>query len=262
MRCERDGHVAFLTLCRPDALNTWSWEAAEELLGHVAALRFDRDIRVVVLRAEGRAFCAGIDLTKLGKRVSGRSEAETVDAYHASFRELHERFATFAGLAQPVIAAVQGYCLGAGMEIATLADIVVAADDAVFALPEVTIGVGIDGGVDLRLAALMGPANAKLMALTGRRFDAAAALRLGLCQQVVPAADLAAATAALAAEIAANAPLAVQSVKRQIDFFANAGMHDAMRYAALSVSTGFVAEDLCEGGAAKAEKRPPRFEGK
>ncbi|MBX7159693.1 MAG: enoyl-CoA hydratase/isomerase family protein [Acidimicrobiia bacterium] len=262
VRLERDGAVATLTLCRPDKLNAWSWEATDELCAHAAALRFDRDVRAVVLRAEGRAFCAGVDLAKVGTRVHGRSAAETIDAYHENFRELHERFSAVAALPQPVIAAVQGYCLGAGMEIATLADIRIGADDAVFALPEVTIGVGIDGGADMRLAAIVGPANAKLLALTGRRVDAANALRLGLCQEVVPAQELWTAAAALAREIAANAPLAVQSVKRQIDFFANRGMADALRYEALSVSMGFVSEDLREGGSAKAERRPPEFEGK
>ena len=128
---------------------------------------------------------------------------------------------------------MQGYCLGFGFELALMCDIRVAADDALFALPEAQVGVSIDAGGDLRLAHEIGAGHAKLLALTGRRITAAEAERLGIVQQVTTREDLVPTAAAIAAEIAANAPLAVQSIKRTIDAFAYRGLSEALRFEAL-----------------------------
>src|SRR6185295_9412579 len=127
------------------------------------------------------------------------------------------RWQVLTDLPQPIVVAVHGYCLGAGVELAMLGDIRSAASDAVFALPQATIGVPVVGGADLRLAMECGAGAAKLLALTGRRFSAAEAERIGFVQQVVDPDDLLPAARALAAEIAANAPIAVQSIKRSIN---------------------------------------------
>jgi enoyl-CoA hydratase/carnithine racemase len=163
---------------------------------------------------------------------------------------------------QPIVVALHGYCLGAGFEIAMLADIRIAAEGTIFGCPEVRIGVAIDCGLDMRLAEEVGPAWAKWMTLTGRRFDATKALQLGLLQEVHPEATLFAEARKLADEIAANAPLAVQATKRTIDQWSKRGLDDALRYEAMSAAVGFVSEDLVEGFASGREKRPPRFEGK
>jgi enoyl-CoA hydratase len=157
---------------------------------------------------------------------------------------------------------VQGYCLGFGFELALMCDIRVAADDALFALPEAQVGVSIDAGGDLRLAHEVGAGHAKLLALTGRRITAAEAERLGVVQQVTTREDLVPTAAAIAAEIAANAPLAVQSIKRTIDAFAYRGLSEALRFEALSASVEFVSEDMPAGYAAKAKKQQAEFEGK
>jgi enoyl-CoA hydratase/carnithine racemase len=120
----------------------------------------------------------------------------------------------------------------------------------------------VDAGGDLRLARDVGAGWAKLLALTGRRIDAATAERLGIVQQVVPRADLDTTAYAIAREIRDNAPLAVQSIKRSIDEFADRGMAEALRFEALSASVEFVSVDMPKGYAAKAAKQPVEFEGK
>ncbi|MFD7165860.1 enoyl-CoA hydratase/isomerase family protein [Streptomyces violascens] len=254
--------IGVLTLCRPDKLNGWSWESSRQLGLLADRIRFDESVRVVLLRAEGRAFCAGIDVTAPGGAITGRSPAERTHRYYEGIRWVHERFAAFAGLPQPVISAVQGYCLGFGFELALMADIRIASDDAVFALPETGIGVAVDAGGDLRIARDAGAGWAKLLALTGRRIDAPTAERIGLVQLVVSKGELGATSMDLAAEIAANAPLAVRSVKRNIDGFADAGLAAALDRTALAAALTLTSEDAREGYAAKADRRPPAFDGK
>ena len=262
LRLSVDEGIAALTLDRPEKLNAWSWEASRQLGKRADQIRFDPSVRVVVLRAEGRAFCAGVDLGMPEDRVTGRSPAEKARNYYEGIRWVHERFHAFSDLPQPIVAAVQGYCLGFGFELALMADIRVAADDAVFSLPEAQVGVGVDAGGDLRLAREVGAGWAKLLALTGRRIDASTAERLGIVQAVVPREALDKKALVIATEIRDNAPLAVQSIKRSINAFADAGLSDALRFEALSASMEFVSDDMPKGYAAKAAKQPVVFEGK
>lgn len=258
----RDDGVGILTLDHPEKLNAWSWEASRQLGVRADQIRFDDRIRVLVVQAEGRAFCAGIDLGMPEDRVTGRSPAEKVRNYYEGIRWVHERFRVFAELPQPIIAAVHGYCLGFGFELALMADIRLCADNAIFALPEAQVGVSIDAGGDLRLAHELGTGWAKMLALTGRRIDAATAERLGVVQEVTTLDDLRPTALALAQEIAQNAPLAVQSIKRTIDQFAYRGLAEALKFEALSASVEFVSDDMPAGYAAKAAKAPVEFEGK
>ncbi|MBT2439511.1 enoyl-CoA hydratase/isomerase family protein [Streptomyces sp. ISL-36] len=257
----QDG-IGVLTLCRPEKLNGWSWEASRQLGIMADRIRFDERVRVVLLRAEGRAFCAGIDVTAPGGAITGRSAAERAGRYEEGIRWVHERFAVFAGLPQPVVAAVQGYCLGFGFELALMADVRIAATDAVFALPEAGIGVAVDAGGDLRIAREAGAGWAKYLALTGRRIDAATAERLGLVQLVTPPEELEPTARETAAAVARAAPLAVRAIKRNIDAYADRGMAAALDRTALAAALTLTSEDAREGYAAKAEHRPPRFEGR
>lgn len=257
-----EDHVAVLTLNRPDKLNAWSWESTRQLGARADQIRFDDTVRAVVVRGEGRAFCAGIDLGMPEDRVTGRSPAEKARNYYEGIRWAHERFKVFAELPQPIIAAVQGYCLGFGFELVLMCDIRICAEDAQFALPEAQVGVGIDGGGDLRLAHEVGAGWAKLLAFTGRRIDARTAERIGIVQEVTTTDDLLPTAMALAHEIAANAPLAVQSIKRTVDAFSYRGLSEAMRFEAMSASIEFVSDDMPAGYAAKAKKQPVEFEGK
>jgi enoyl-CoA hydratase len=257
-----EGHVAVLSINRPAKLNAWSWESTRQLGARADQIRFDERVRVVVLRGEGRAFCAGIDLGMPEDRVTGRSPAEKARNYFEGIRWAHERFKVFSELPQPIVAAVQGYCLGFGFELVLMSDIRIAAEDAVFALPEAQVGVGIDAGGDLRLAHEVGAGWAKLLALTGRRLDARTAERIGVVQQVTTNDELLPTAMAIAEEVAANAPLAVQSIKRTIDGFTYRGLSEAMRFEAMSAAIEFVSEDMPAGYAAKAKRQPIVFEGK
>ncbi|MET9699348.1 enoyl-CoA hydratase/isomerase family protein [Streptomyces sp. NPDC006529] len=262
IRLEVADGLAVLTLCRPGKLNGWSWESTRQLGLLADRIRFDGSVRAVLLRAEGRAFCAGIDVTAPGGAFTATSPAERTRDYYEGVRWAHERFAVFARLPQPVVAAVQGYCLGFGFELALMADIRVAADDAVFALPEASLGVAVDAGGDLRIAREAGAGWAKTLALTGRRIDAATAERLHLVQRVTTRVDLDAEARALAVEIAANAPLAVQGIKRAIDAYADANLPGALDRVAMTAALTLTSEDCREGYTAKAARRTPRFEGR
>lgn len=197
-----------------------------------------------------------------GGAITGRSAAERARAYYEGIRWAHERFAAFARLPQPVVAAVQGYCLGFGFELALMADIRIASQNAVFALPEAQLGLAVDAGGDLRIAREAGAGWAKFLALTGRRLDATTAERLHLVQLVTEEAALDETARAVAAEIAANAPLAVQAVKHDIDAYAEAPLTAALDRTALSAALTLTSDDAGEGYAAKGARRAPRFEGK
>lgn len=266
LRVERDGAVAVITFDRPEKLNAWAWGPTHELCAAADELRFDRSVRAVVLQGEGRAFCAGEDLKPetddVEERHPGRSGAERTLLAYERATLLFERWAVVEQLPQPVIAAVHGYCLGAGLEIAMLADIRLAATDAVFALPQVTLGTQVVGGADLRMVSELGVARTKLLAMTGRRFGAEEAERWGLVQQVVEPDALREVAMALAREIAANAPLAVQGVKRAVDHLARQGFAEATRYEALASSVLWTSDDVYAGFAAKARREQADFEGR
>ncbi len=263
---ERDGDVAVVSFNRPEKLNAWSWGPTNELCAIADELRFDTSVRAVLLRGEGRAFCAGEDLKPdtddVEERHPGRSAAERTMVAYERAKLCFERWAAVDQLPQPVVVAIQGYCLGAGLELAMLADIRIAATDAVFALPQVTLGIQIVGGADLRMVSELGAARTKMLAMTGRRFGPVEAERWGLVQQVVEPEDLQSVARALADEIAANAPLAVQGVKRAVNFLNFQGFAEASRYEALASSVLWSSDDVYEGFAAKARKEQATFEGK
>jgi enoyl-CoA hydratase len=267
----RDGHVAIVSFNRPEKLNAWAWGPTNDLCAIADELRFDTSVRSVVLRGEGRAFCAGEDLKPdtsgpvhgdVAERHPGRSAAERTHIAYERARYLFERWKVVDQLPQPVVAAIQGYCLGAGLEIAMLADIRIAATDAIFALPQVTLGTQIVGGADLRMVSELGAARTKWLAMTGRRFGPDEAERWGLVQLVVEPDALLDTALDLAREIAANAPLAVQGVKRAVNQVAYRGFDDAARFEALSSSVLWSSDDVHEGFAAKARKQQAEFEGK
>jgi enoyl-CoA hydratase len=258
----REPPLAWIVLNHPEKLNAWSWESARQITAIAERVRFDDEIRVVIVRAEGRAFCAGVDLGMPEDRITGRSPAEKTRNYFERFRWVHERFALLSDLPQPVIMAIHGYCLGAGLEVAMMGDIRIAADDARFALPEPKVGVSIDAGGDLRLLAEIGAGATRLLAFTGRRIDAEAALRLGIVQEVVARDALTEHVRALAKEIAANAPLAVQAIKRTINYRVQQGLAEALRFEAASAAPLFTSDDMTLGYKSMAAKETPKFGGK
>jgi len=260
---ERDGPVAVVSLNRPERLNAYGWEMGGVFVARMEEAAADPEVRAIVLKGNGRAFCAGLDLKgDVRERIVGRSPAERVRNYFLRFRGSHRRMQLVEEVPQPVIVALHGFCFGAGLEIALLGDLRLAAEGTLFGAPEVRIGVAIDGGLDMRLCEEVGPGWAKWITFTGRRFDAAKAFAIGLVQEVHPADALHDAALRLAQEIAQNAPLAVQGTKRTVNAWAKRGLTDALRFEAMSTATCFVSDDLLEGYEAGRENRPPRFEGK
>ena len=210
IRLERSGTVALLTLARPERLNAIDRRMLGELQEALDAVEHDDDLRVVVVKGAGGNFSSGFDL---------KEQMEARPSGPQAWREILDRdFSTimrFWHLRKPTIAAVQGYCLAGGCELALCCDITIAADDAVFGEPELKFGAGI---VVMILPWLVGPKRAKEIILTGAdRIGAAEAARIGLINRVVPSAALESAALALARHIAIIDPELVQQTKRAIN---------------------------------------------
>src|SRR6059058_2961026 len=249
-----DGNVALIELSRPDALNAISSELARELVDITASVASNSAVRAVVLAAAGdRAFCVGADL----KERNAMSDAD--------FRVQRQLFrAAFGGvlsLPQPTVAAVHGFALGGGSELALSCDLVVADETAVMGLPEVTIGLVPGGGGTQLALRRLGPGRAADVVLTGRRIPAEEAHQLGLIDRLVPAGSAREAALDLAQQVAANSPVATRAAKRALragwglDYAAAMDVEDAAwRTAAFSA-------DRKEGIAAFNDKRKPQWPG-
>jgi enoyl-CoA hydratase/carnithine racemase len=257
---ERDGHVALLTLNRPEALNAVNAALADELGALLERAAADDGVRAIVVTGAGRAFCAGADLKEIA---AGRSIAPTA----------HPEWG-FAGLAKhwvskPLVAAVNGYAMGGGTEIALACDLVVASEQAAFGLPEVKRGLFAAAGGVIRLQRQIPIKLAAQLALTGDPVDAATARQWGLVNDVVPPAEVVDRALALAGRIAANAPLSVQQSKRVLHQAASAGSDwdpawsgaDPWRVNAAAMDAVFGSADALEGATAFAQKRAPVWTG-
>lgn len=244
--------IATITLNRPEKLNAIHPDmlvALDEALGQVEQ---DRAVRVVLLASAGeRAFCVGAD-------IFAWSALEPVEMWRGWIRQGHRVFNRMARLPQPVIALLQGYTLGGGLELALTADIRLAAEEAMLGLPEVKLGTIPGWGGTQRLPALIGAGRAKQMIFSGARISAATACSWGLVNEVMPRDQLQERALALAQEIAANAPVAVQLAKQVID----GGLGDAAGSVLEALACGFAAttEDGREGVAAFRDRREAHFQ--
>jgi enoyl-CoA hydratase/carnithine racemase len=253
VRVEVAGRVATVTLDRPEALNAISTELALDLAAAVEPLGVDPGVRAVVLTgAWERAFCVGADL----KQRAGFDD-------HGWFvqREVFRRgFAAVRRCPLPTVAAVAGFALGGGTELALSCDLVVAGDDATFGLPEVRLGLVPAGGGTQLLARRVGRSVARDLVLTGRRVGASEALRLGLADRVVPRGEALAAATALAAEIAGNAPTAVRMAKWALEVGGDLPVEAAMEVEDQAWRRAVSSDDRREGIGAWVEKRDPDWE--
>lgn len=253
VRTEQDGAVVTITLDRPDKLNAIDDAMLAQLEAAVAAIEASSDVRAVVLTGAGdRAFSVGAD-------VGAWSSLEPLELWRRWNRAGNRVFERVARLRQPVVAAVDGFALGGGLELALAADVIVASERAELGLPEVTLGTVPGWAGTQRLPLLVGPMRAKVLALGGGRIDAATAERWGLVARVVPAEELAAEARALAAAFAANAPVAVQAAKGLVD--AALGRGATATLDALAGGLTAATDDLREGVAAFRERRRPEFRG-
>jgi len=261
---ERRGPVAVVWLDRPEARNAMAHELWDELPVVAAALGSDEQVRAVVIAAKGEAFTVGLDLKAFAPDLAPGDQSVV-----ARRRTLHlvkamqHTFSSIADLPQPVIAAVHGFCLGAGIDLITACDIRLAAQDAVFSVRETRIGMVADVGTLQRLPLIVEPGRVAELVYTGRDFTAAEALAIGLVGVVhddAPATQQAAIE--MAETIAANSPLAVQGAKAVMRAGRNRSVEEALDYVALWNAAFLHSNDLGEALLAFSEKRPPRFEGR
>jgi methylglutaconyl-CoA hydratase len=250
-----DGHIATLTLNRPESRNAISRGLADKLHQACGDLAQRADIRAVVVTGAGdRAFCAGADL-KERRSLSAPERAAHTSAIEAAVEAL-------AALPMPSIAAIRGYALAGGAEIAIACDVRVAATDAMLGFPEVRVGIFPGAGGALRLPRLVGQGAARDLLFTGRSITADEALRVGLVDHLAAPENVFDEARVLAASIAANAPLAVRAVKRALRESRGLPLVDARRAVNALRAELDATEDYEEGLRAFAERRAPRFRGR
>jgi len=250
-----DRHLVTVTLNRPEQMNAMNTAMGEDLVACFTALAADADARAIVFTGSGdKAFCAGGDL----KERNGMTD-ETWRAQHVIFEQGAMRILRCP---VPVIAAVEGFALAGGCELALLSDFIVASETAVFGVPETTLGIfpGI-GGTQL-LPRLVGAPLAKELIFTGRRMKSDEAKACGLINHLVPAGHAKAKATELAASIARNGPIAVRQAKKAIAYGSETDLETAMILAIEAYNATVVTEDRLEGVRAFNEKRRPQFKGR
>jgi len=247
----REGGVALLRLNRPEARNALSPELMEELASTLERLDPDPEARCVVIAGSEKVFAAGADI----KAMAERSFAEALRHPAAAF------WRRLAAIKTPMVAAVSGYALGGGCELALTCDMIVAAEGATFGQPEINLGIVPGGGGTQRLARVLGKQRAMELVLTGRRFGAAEALEMGLVNRVVADDAWLEEALALAAEVAAKPPIASRLAKQAVlaaeETALSAGLENERRLYELAMAT----EDRVEGMRAFLDKRDPEFKG-
>ena len=249
---EKRGAVTVVTLNRPQALNALNSEVLRELIGVFAAYDADQSQRCLVLTGSEKAFAAGADI----KEMSSQGFA---DMYAHDFFAGWEKV---TATRKPWIAAVAGYALGGGCEVAMMADFIIAADTAKFGQPEIKLGVTPGMGGSQRLTWAVGKAKAMEMCLTGRMMDAAEAERSGLVARVVPTAQLLEEALKVAETIAGMAPLAAIAVKEMVNAAFEMPLNQGIRFERRLFHGLFGTEDQKEGMAAFLEKRPGNWKGR
>ena len=249
---ERDGRVGVVTMNRSRQLNALSGELMGAVVDALRGLDADKEIRAIVLAGGERAFAAGADITELaaGTPVS-LYENRRIDAWD-SIRDLRT----------PVVAAVSGFCLGGGCELAMLCDLVVASETAKFGQPEINLGVLPGAGGTQRLTRAVGKAVAMDMILTGRMLSAREALDFGLVARVVAKEAWLDEAKRIAGEIAAKGPIAVRLAKEAIDKAFEAPLAVGVEFERRAFYLARATEDATEGLTAFVEKRPPDFQGR
>lgn len=246
--------IATITFTRPDKLNAIN-DATMAALGEaIDQVRARDDVAGAIVTGAGRAFVAGADIAELQRK-------SPVEA-HALSRRGQAIFRHIELLGKPVIAAVNGFALGGGCELAMACHVRVASEQARFGQPEVKLGILPGYGGTQRLPRLVGTGRALQLLLTGETIDAAEALRIGLVNAVVPAAELLAATRALLAQMLANGPLAVAHCIDAVQRGAGLPLDEAMAVEAAAFGLLAASSDMHEGTVAFLEKRPPRFSGR
>ena len=249
---ERDAAIAVVLLNRPDRLNALSDELMDELATTLEELDRDRSVRAIVLGGSERAFAAGADIGEL-------AESSAIDLY---YQRRVERWDLIRSLWTPLIAAVSGYCLGGGCELAMSCDLIVASETAEFGQPETGLGIIPGAGGTQRLTRAVGKALAMDMILSGRRLSAREALAAGLVARVVAKEAWLEEAKRLARDIAEKGPVATRLAKESVDRAYETTLSAGLEAERRALYLSFASEDAKEGLTAFTEKRKPSFEGR
>ena len=250
IRFEQEENIATITFNRPEAMNALNNQTRSEFAAAIAEVAADDQIKVLILTGSGKAFVAGSDIKEFNRT--------TPYAAHNILRlgEMVEK------LPKPVIAAVNGFCLGGGNEIAMGCDIIIAADKAKFGQTEINIGIIPGGGGTQRLPRLIGACRAKELIFTGEIIRAEEAQRLGLVNRVVPLDELMATAKAMAKKIAAKSAAALKLAKQAVNYGMQAPLESGLKYEYEMYALALSLEDKAEGVNAFLEKRAPKFIGR
>ncbi|HEU0300588.1 MAG TPA: enoyl-CoA hydratase-related protein [Longimicrobium sp.] len=251
---ERDGAVGILTINRPEKRNALSTRVRNELVAALDALRDDGSVRVLVVTGAGeKAFVAGADIAEFAERTPLEQRAAMTG------RRVFDEIAAYP---KPVIAMINGFCLGGGCELALACDVRVAADTAKLGQPEINLGIIPGGGGTQRLPRAVGTGQAMRLVLSGEIIDAAEALRIGLVDVVHPAAELRERTLDFARAMAAKSPVALRMAKSAVRAAAEMPLSAGLQDETELFVTCFASDDKREGVAAFLEKRPAEFTGR
>jgi enoyl-CoA hydratase len=249
---ERDDPIAVVLLNRPDALNALSDELMEELVRTLEELDRDKAVRCIVLGGNERAFAAGADIAELAR-------TSAIDLY---YQRRIDRWDAIRGLWTPLIAAVSGYCLGGGCELAMACDLIVASESAQFGQPETGLGIIPGAGGTQRLTRAVGKALAMDVILSGRRLSAREALAAGLVARVVAKEAWLEEAKRVAREIAEKGPVATRLAKESVDRAFETTLTAGLEAERRALYLAFASEDAKEGLTAFTEKRKPEFKGR
>lgn len=249
IKTETRGRVGFITLNRPDALNALNTAMVDEIIAALQGFEQEPAIGCIVITGSERAFAAGADIKEAAQRTYPDTLLE--DFFGSWDQVAHTR--------KPLVAAVAGYALGGGCELAMMCDIIIAADTARFALPEVKIGIMPGAGGTQRLARWVGKAKAMDICLTGRQVDAAEAERIGLVSRLVPADALLTEAEAVAAAIAEKSLPGILTIKESVNRAYETALSEGLRFERRVFHALFATLDQKEGMAAFVEKRAPSF---
>jgi enoyl-CoA hydratase len=246
---DRQDRVATITLNRPQALNALNGQVMHEVTTAAAELDDDPGVGAIIVTGSTKAFAAGADIKEM-------AELSFADAFAADY---FAAWGKFAAVRTPTIAAVSGYALGGGCELAMMCDVLIAADTAKFGQPEIKLGVLPGMGGSQRLTRAIGKAKAMDLILTGRNMDAAEAERSGLVSRVVPADDLQREAMSVAATIAQMSLSAARMAKEAVNRAFESPLSEGLLYERRLFHSAFATDDQSEGMAAFVEKRPPNF---
>jgi len=262
-KVEQDGHIAWLTLNRPDHRNIMDLAFFEGLVNHFK--RFDEDsiVRVVVIKADGKSFTAGLDLVEFGPLLGGGIGADTREQLRKTILMCQEGMNAIERCRKPVIAAIHGHCIGGGVDLLSTCDIRMATKDAVFSIRETRMGLIADLGTLQRLPHIIGHGWFRELALTGRDFTAQEALQMDFITRICEDQQgLYEEAKRIATQIAACPPLSVQGAKDVILYSRDHGVYAGMHYVAQKNAAALPSEDVMEAVSAFMEKRSPVFKGK